>query len=139
MGQWVVTVAGIAILSVLCDIILPEGQTRKYVKTVFGVVVTLIIVQPVVSFFSGGLNYSTESFEVQQGYIESVENRQEKIAKEQVRSVLEANGIELTNITISEEGVTAYIASPQSTQTEQTVRRVVAAHFSDVTLHIVWV
>lgn len=50
MGQWVVTVAGIAILSVLCDIVLPDGDTRKYVKTVVGIVVTLVMLQPIVNF-----------------------------------------------------------------------------------------
>ena len=54
MAQWVLSVAGIAILSVLADVILPAGQTKKYIKTVIGVVVTLVLVQPVFSLAAGG-------------------------------------------------------------------------------------
>lgn len=49
MRQWVFSVAGIAVLSVLADVILPNGQTRKYVKTVIGVVVTMVLAQPVLN------------------------------------------------------------------------------------------
>lgn len=49
MRQWLLGVAGIAILSVLADVILPSGQTKKYIKTIIGFVVTLAVVQPLMS------------------------------------------------------------------------------------------
>lgn len=79
MAQWVLSVAGIAILSVMADVILPNGQNRKYIKTVIGVVVTLVVAQPVVSFFGGeGLTafYREKESRLapQQGYLTFVEN-----------------------------------------------------------------
>ena len=51
MQQWVLSVAGIALLTVLCDVILPVGQTKKNIKTVIGIVETLVVVQPLLNFF----------------------------------------------------------------------------------------
>ncbi len=71
--------AGIAILSVLCDIILPDGQTKKYVKTVIGVVVTLAVVQPLFAFFQQGsfdVNFSQAEVSVQQNYLDYVAEAQ---------------------------------------------------------------
>lgn len=76
MKQWVLSVAGIAILTVLADVILPGGQTRKYIKTVIGIVVTLVLVQPLLSFTAGGkysFSLTEQEIEPQQQYISYVE------------------------------------------------------------------
>ena len=76
MAQWVLSVAGIAILSVLADVILPVGQTKKYIKTVIGVVVSLVLVQPIISFAGGESKIiTTETVEPQQQYISYVEEQ----------------------------------------------------------------
>lgn len=46
----ITTIVGIALLSVLCDVILPDGSTKKYIRTVTGVVVTLVVVKCVLRF-----------------------------------------------------------------------------------------
>ena len=77
MAQWVLSVAGIAILSVLADVILPAGQTKKYIKTVIGVVVTLVLVQPIFSFAGGDGNlFDVDgAVEPQEQYISYVEDQ----------------------------------------------------------------
>lgn len=72
MKQWVLSVAGIAILSVLADVILPVGQTRKYVKTVVSVVVTAVLAQPILSFATN-FNVSYSELTVQESYLQFVE------------------------------------------------------------------
>lgn len=77
MAQWVLSVAGIAILSVLADVILPVGQTRKYIKTVIGIVVTLVLVQPLFSFAGGGGFFAEQAdIQPQTQYISYVEATQ---------------------------------------------------------------
>ena len=77
MAQWVMSVAGIAILSVLADVILPAGETKKYIKTIIGIVVTLVLVQPVISFagFNGDF-FADSQLEPQQQYVSYVEETQ---------------------------------------------------------------
>ncbi len=82
MKQWVLSVAGIAILTVLADIILPNGQTRKYIKTVIGIVVTLVLVQPLLAFTAKQTDFSFENsaVEPQQQYVSYVESLQSRDA-----------------------------------------------------------
>ena len=46
ISAWVLSVAGISVLGVLVELILPNGQTKKYIKGVFAFVVVLIIIMP---------------------------------------------------------------------------------------------
>ena len=79
MAQWVLSVAGIAILSVLADVILPVGQTKKYIKTVIGVVVTLVLVQPIFSIAAGDSIFATDvEVQPQQQYISYVESQSQE-------------------------------------------------------------
>ena len=144
MGQWVITVAGVAILSVLCDVILPEGHTRKYVKTVFGIVVTLVIVQPLIGLFSGQGSWFTNSFDnsdqLQQQYIESVNNRQKKNATDYVKLLLEYKDLKVTSINVSsyERTVTIQMDETYSEQNEQTVKAAVSVYFPDYEIISIW-
>ena len=139
MGQWVVTVAGIAILSVLCDVILPEGQTRKYVRTVLGIVVTLVIVQPIVGLLDGDFdlwNTETET-EVQQQYLAHVEDRQNAEVARSVQTLLLSNGVSPVEVRVC-DGKIALTLSRKESSKENTVKSVMASHFSRYELSIVW-
>ena len=143
MGQWVITVAGIAILSVLCDVILPEGQTRKYVKTVFGVVVTLVIVQPLIGLFDDGGWFafnSGEGSDIQQQYIESVDSRHEKNAVDSVKLLLEYKDISVSKIDVSDlnKSVTLQLEEVYSKQLEDIVQVVVSSYFPDYEIITIW-
>ena len=145
MGQWVITVAGIAILSVLCDVILPQGQTRKYVKSVFGIVVTLVIIQPVIALLSGDYRLSWSmsndvSSDIQQQYIESVESRQNEISTNLVKSVLDANDVAVDSIVVSQlnKTVTLQLGVKYSTQLDAKVKEVVGKYFPNYEIVSVW-
>ena len=143
MGKWVVTVAGIAILSVLCDVILPEGQTRKYVKTVFGVVVSLVIVQPIIGFFTKGISSdvaTSGSLETQQQYIESVVSRQEQYSLKTVRQLLESKGIAVKSIELDENGnrLVLELNTKYSTEFNTIVSQVAGAYFPKAELICIW-
>ena len=42
ISSWLLSVAGIIILGVLCEMILPDGQMNKYVKVIFSFAVLLV-------------------------------------------------------------------------------------------------
>ena len=143
MGKWVVTVAGIAILSVLCDVILPEGQTRKYVKTVFGVVVSLVIISPLVSLFSKGVDgelLDNGSVSAQQQYLDSVADRQNQYALRTVKQLLESKGIAVKKVELNsaENKVTLELNTPYAAEYNTIVRQVVSAYFPEAEIVTVW-
>ena len=44
--SWLLSVLGVVFLSVLVDVILPDGKTNKYVKAIFAFIIILIIISP---------------------------------------------------------------------------------------------
>ena len=53
ISTWVLSVAGISIIGVLIELILPIGKTKKYVKGVFAFIVVLVIITPLPKLFGG--------------------------------------------------------------------------------------
>ena len=51
--NWAVSVAVAILFSSVVSMLLPESGIKKYVSVVMGIVVTIIILAPVVSLFSG--------------------------------------------------------------------------------------
>ena len=41
MTGWILSIAGVTILSVLVDLIMPNGQTAKYIKNVYAFMMIL--------------------------------------------------------------------------------------------------
>ena len=143
MGKWVVTVAGIAILSVLCDVILPEGHTRKYVKTVFGVVVSLVIIQPLVGLFSDAVNgdiVNSETVAPQEQYLNSVADRQKEYALRTVKQLLQGKGIPVKKIELNADGdkLVLEIGVAYASDLNAIVEQVAAAYFPDAELVCIW-
>ena len=143
MGKWVVTVAGIAILSVLCDVILPEGQTRKYVKTVFGVVVSLVIIQPLIGLFSEGgasIIFDNGSISPQEQYIESVTSRKDEYALNSIRLLLESKGIEVKSVRLnaSADRLTIELNTSFDSNLAAIVNQVASAYFPNAELVTIW-
>ena len=46
MSVWIMSVVGVVCLGVLLDIIVPDGEINKYIKSVFSIVTVLVIVAP---------------------------------------------------------------------------------------------
>jgi len=57
MLAYIVSVAGICVLTVLLDIILPEGNMNKYIKSVFSVLVIIVVISPVVKALRSDIDF----------------------------------------------------------------------------------
>jgi stage III sporulation protein AF len=53
LSSWAVSIAVAILFSSVVSMLLPESGIKKYVSVVMGVVVTIIILAPIVSLFSG--------------------------------------------------------------------------------------
>ncbi len=47
LRDWIMQIAGIVVLGAVCDMIINEGEMKKYVKMVMGLVLIFAIIQPV--------------------------------------------------------------------------------------------
>ena len=146
MGGWVITVAGIAILAVLCDVIMPDGQTRKYIKTVVGIIVTLVMLQPIVNFVGGGaaldLGYSQERYDVelQQSYLEMTGQKRLERERTELPAALDARGIDVTEIDVDGKNKTVVLqtGSTYSESNKRIIDGLLKIYFDNYDITIKW-
>jgi len=58
ISSWLLSIAGVIILSVLAEFVLPDGQMNKYIKTIFSFVILLVIVMPLPKVFGKDFDFS---------------------------------------------------------------------------------
>lgn len=59
LGVWGISIVGIVVLTVLVDIILPDGETNKYLKSIMAVVTVFVIVQPLPALLNSDLDLAS--------------------------------------------------------------------------------
>ncbi len=100
MGEWLVGIVGVISLGLLLEILLPDGQTSKYVRGAFSLLVILVVISPIPKLLGGeytldltDVNYDIDLDFVKQTssqYSNGLEDDLEKILKEQgINSVVE--------------------------------------------------
>lgn len=58
ISSWLLGIAGIVILAVLAELILPEGQMNKYIRVIFSFAILLVIVSPLPSLLGSDFDFS---------------------------------------------------------------------------------
>lgn len=112
MENWAISVVGTILLTVLADVILPDGQTNKYVKTALSVVVILAMLAPVVKIADGSLSFVSDDkqYQAQSQYLYMVEQKQESEIEQRLISELAESGykncIVEAEATLNEQGLT---------------------------------
>lgn len=111
MENWAISVVGTVLLTVLADVILPDGQTNKYVKTALSVVVILAMLAPVVKIADGSLSFVSDDkqYQAQSQYLYMVEQKQESEIEQRLISELAKSGykncIVEAEATLDEQGL----------------------------------
>ena len=111
MTSWIVSVCGIALLSVLVDVILPDGKTQKYVQAVVGVVLTFAMLSPISRFFaskeasnlSSNGNFDT-NITIQQAYLDGIHSQNNLARVQRVENVISNLGIKNAAVTMQPNG-----------------------------------
>lgn len=83
---------GIALLTVVCDAILPDGGTKKYVKTVIGIVVALTMILPITRFWKNlpsSDEYLTNGITTQQHYLDGISSQKQLARLQKVQNVVD--------------------------------------------------
>lgn len=104
--SWVLGVVGVVILSVLVDIVLPEGQMNKYIKGIFAILLIYMLLSPVVALVNKDidinnlLQFNSFGYEENSAYIQSINTDRLEISRDAIKSALKSEGYNLINIVI---------------------------------------
>lgn len=100
MGAWLLKITGVIALSTLSSLLIPDGQTKKYVKGIFALITLFVLVSPLPkllkSDFSGFSNaFDTVSeLEIDETFLYGVATNAYKTQERNIEKFLKEKGIE---------------------------------------------
>ena len=131
---WIISVVGVILLSVLTDVLLPEGQMNKYVKGIFSILLIFVIIAPLADFLRKDIEISDLlNFDMESGGI-VVEKSEIVEMEESLRTDLETLGIQCEKVVIfSREnnintivGVNVFLKEKKEEMDVDMIRKIIA-------------
>ena len=113
LSSWVLTIVGMVVLSVIGDIILPQGKIAKTVKGVFAFITVLVIASPMPELFNGSfevfssLTDETHAFDEQ--ISQTIYQMRVEQACSQIETTLGYKGVDNPEITIISENKDTFL------------------------------
>ena len=104
MSGWVLSVTAVVCLTVLLDIIMPDGQMKKYVKGIVSIIVIFVIVTPLASLAVGKFDLTKGNITIDSDMLESLESTSDRYREIQLESMLSEDGITANVKIVSENG-----------------------------------
>ena len=76
ISAWILSIAGICMLSVIIDLVIPDGKTNTIIKNVFSYAIVLVVILPLPKLFKNNTDlndlFSPVDFPMQDNYIYNV-------------------------------------------------------------------
>ena len=115
LKNWTNSIIVAVIIAVIFELIIPNGNNKKYIKMVINLYVLFVILNPLISKFTNlsGIDINTKDYERYfkgENAIETsvslnsenlINNTAEKALKENIKSKLKENGYNVTSISIN--------------------------------------
>lgn len=105
MSEWLLSIAGIILLSVLCEFILPEGQINRYIRGIFAFITIFVIIAPLPKLFNKEMDFSnflsSYDIELQEDYLYEINLSKLNALQNDIINELENRGIENVKISYS--------------------------------------
>ena len=74
ISSWVLSIAGVVCISVIVEIIMPDGQMNKYIKSVLSFIIIFVIVSPLPNLLKmkseGNIEQEVSQIQVQQNFLD---------------------------------------------------------------------
>ncbi len=93
-AAWGLTVLGLATVTTVAEMLLPQGKLRKVVRSVVATVTALVIVTPLPSLLKNGFDFdfAADAVETDADYLDYVENAKNEIIAKSVCDHLKSKG-----------------------------------------------
>ena len=96
ISTWIISIAGVICLSVIVELMLPDGQMNRYIKGIFSFIIILIIIMPIPNLLGKELDFSNifnyEDVTVDEDYIYQLNLDKINIIQDEIESDIEKHG-----------------------------------------------
>ena len=128
---WAMGIIGVVLLGVLVDLIIPEGKTQKYIRSVFGVITVFVIILPLPSLVKkdytlnlGQNAAGRPAVALDETYLYGIYRDKVTAIERGTEKYLTDNGYGGTSVTVT---VDAYVENPRILQVSVNVENAVIA------------
>ncbi len=106
ISNWVLSIAGIVCVSVIIELIMPEGQINRYIKGILSFVVVLVILMPLPKLLNSKIDYDYlfdygQNIEADQDYLYQLNLDKINSLKEEIEGDIEKHGYKNVSVYIS--------------------------------------
>lgn len=104
ISSWVLSIAGIVCISVIIEIIMPEGQMNKYIRGILSFIIILVIISPLPNLLKAkniDINPTINQIEIQQEFIDNFNIAKKDAYEGNLSRLMENLGYEGINFQLS--------------------------------------
>ena len=93
MSGWILSVTAVICLTVLLDIIMPDGQMKKYVKGIVSIIVIFVIITPLASIAVGEFDLTKGNVTIDSDMLDNLESTSDRYRETQLEAMLSDDDI----------------------------------------------
>ena len=105
ISSWILSIAGVISISVIVELILPEGSLNKYIRSIFSFVVVLVIIAPLPGLVGKNFDFSQisieEEYTLQEDYLFQLNVYKTEALQTQLANDIEQAGYENVKVSVS--------------------------------------
>lgn len=107
ISAWIISIAGVIALSVVVELLLPEGSLNRYIRAIFSFIVVLVIIAPIPTLVGKEFSYENikieEGFTLQEDYIYQLNVYKTEALQESISLEIKNSGYDGVVVSVSSE------------------------------------
>lgn len=103
MTAWIMSIVGVVVIGVLIDVLTPEGESNKYVKGVYALIVVLVIASPIAKALKSEIDFSKYFDDVivtDNAFVDGVNGDRKDADEQKITNCLKLRGYENASVVI---------------------------------------
>ncbi len=106
LSNWIISIAGIICISVIIELILPEGQMNRYIKGILSFIIVLVIILPLPKLLKTEINFDNmfeygQNIKVDEDYLYQLNLDKINVIKEDIETKIHQRGYKNVSIYVS--------------------------------------
>ena len=105
ISSWVLSIAGVVVLSILFDLFVPDGKLNSCIKTIFNFVIIIVVITPIPELlnkdFDTSTMFSNSQVVLQEDYIYQLNRDKLTMLETTMEETLSSEGYKNIDISIS--------------------------------------
>lgn len=110
MTAWILSIVGMVLTVTLAEIMLPEGQTNKYIKGVISLMVVYVVIAPIPALLQSKIDintffdFSSASYESDETFIELIKEDKQSALGSELNEVFLKSGLKSSSAIVLLDG-----------------------------------